>query len=448
MSTLLFKQASLVNEGQCIISDLLVKNGRIAKIASEIEVSNDMQVIDAKGKHLIPGMIDDQVHFRDPGLTHKGDLTSESKAAIAGGVTSFMEMPNVSPQTTTIEALEEKYTRAAEKSFANYAFYLGATNDNLAEIKKLKPNQACGVKVFMGASTGNMLVDDENTLSRIFAESPVLVATHCEDTPTIAALEQKYREQYGENIPMYEHPNIRSAEACLTSSHLAVKLAKKHGTRLHVLHLTTAEELSQFVPATTLEELAQKKITAEVCVHHMYFNSDDYARLGSQIKCNPAVKEARHQQALIQAVKDGIIDIIATDHAPHTWEEKQQNYFNAPSGLPLVQHALQSTLEFYHKGVFDLPLIVQKTAHAPAIRYQVKDRGFLREGYYADLVLVDLNRKQKVAKDNIFYKCAWSPFEGVEFSSTILMTILNGEVAFDNGTHSQKSSAMRIEFDR
>lgn len=448
MTLLLIKNATIVNENQIFQSDLLIENGRIAKIDNQIKAPKHAQIIDATDKYLLPGMIDDQVHFREPGLTHKGEIATESMAAIAGGITSYMEMPNVNPQTTTIDALEEKYRLAATKSVANYAFYLGATNDNIEEIRKLSPNQACGVKIFMGASTGNMLVDNPATLAQIFADSPVLIATHCENTPIIAELEEIYREKYGDDIPMHEHARIRSSEACLKSSQLAVKLAKQHGTRLHVLHLTTADELYQFEPAKTLEALANKQITAEVCVHHLFFNRDDYARLGSQIKCNPAIKEEAHQLALIQAVKDGIIDIIATDHAPHTREEKQQSYFNAPSGLPLVQHALQSALEFYHRGIFSLELVVQKTAHAPAVRFQIKDRGFIREGYYADLVLVNINKPVTVTKDTLFYKCGWSPFEGHTFGSSIDMTIVNGEIAYNNGVHSQARFAQRIKFDR
>lgn len=448
MSVLLFKNATIVNEEQIFQSDLLVENEKIAHIAQNIIAPQGAKVIDATGKHLLPGMIDDQVHFREPGLTHKGEIATESKAAIAGGITSYMEMPNVSPQTTTIDALEEKYRLAAAKSYANYAFYLGATNDNLDEIRKLDPNQACGVKIFMGASTGNMLVNDPQTLAQIFEHSPVLIVTHCEDTPIISELEAIYREKYGDDIPMHEHARIRSSEACLKSSQLAVRLAKKHAARLHVLHLTTTDELYQFEPAKTLEALAKKQITAEVCVHHLFFNQDDYARLSSQIKCNPSIKSERHQQALIQAVKDGVIDIIATDHAPHLWQEKQQNYFNAPSGLPLVQHALQVALEFYHRGIFDLKLIVQKTAHAPALRYQIKERGFIRHGYYADLVLVDLNKPMTVKKDNLFYKCAWSPFEGHTFGSSIEMTVLNGHIAYQNGQHNTTRFAQRIKFDR
>ncbi|CAH0533801.1 Allantoinase [Vibrio stylophorae] len=447
MTTLLIKNASLVNEDQIFQSDLLIRDGKIAQIAPSIETAAD-RTIDATGKYLLPGMIDDQVHFREPGLTAKGTIASESKSAIAGGITSYMEMPNVNPQTTNLEALEAKYTRAAEVSYANYAFYLGATNDNIDEIRKLDKNQACGVKVFMGASTGNMLVNDKETLARIFAESPVLIATHCEDTPMIAELEAQYKAKYGDDVPMREHANIRSREACYKSSSMAVELAKTHGTKLHVLHLTTKEEMALFEPAPTLAELAKKQITAEACVHHLFFNADDYETLGSQIKCNPSVKEKSDQQALLQAVKDGLIDIIATDHAPHTWQEKQNSYFSAPSGVPLVQHALLSCLEFYHQGIFSLELVVQKTSHAPALRYELDRRGFIREGYWADLVLVDLAKPYTVTPDNTFYQCAWTPFEGYQFGSTVEMTILNGEVAFENGQHSEQRFAKRLDFDR
>ncbi|PCS22991.1 dihydroorotase [Candidatus Enterovibrio escicola] len=448
MCILLFKNSTIVNENQIFESDLLVENGRITKIEKDIEVPADCRVIDAKDKYLLPGMIDDQVHFREPGLTHKGEIATESKAAIAGGITTYMEMPNVNPPTTTLEALEDKYQRATEKSYANYSFYLGATNDNIEEISKLDPNQASGVKVFMGASTGNMLVDSEEVLAKIFANCPVLIATHCEDPQMITELEDIYRKKYGEDVPMQEHASIRSAEACMRSSQLAVTLAKKYGTSLHLLHLTTANELYQFESVKTLKALANKKITAEVCVHHLFFNSNDYERLGSQIKCNPAIKDESHQKALIQAVKDGIIDIIATDHAPHTWEEKQNTYFKVPSGMPLVQHGLQSALEFYHRGIFDLELVVQKTAHAPAVRYQVKDRGFIREGYWADLVLIDFNKSETVSKDNIFYKCSWSPFEGHTFGTSIDMTLINGNIAFEDGQHRKERYAQRIEFER
>ncbi|MGL5291365.1 MAG: dihydroorotase [Vibrionaceae bacterium] len=447
MTTLLFKNPILVNEGQQFRSDLLVKNGRIAQIAPSISAPQDAQIIDAQRYYLLPGMIDDQVHFREPGLTHKGEIASESKAALAGGITSYMEMPNVSPPTTTRAALEQKYALAAQKSFANYAFYLGATHDNLDELQQLKANGACGIKIFMGSSTGNMLVDDEKVLETIFASCPHLIATHCEDTPTIAQQEALFRAQYGEQVPMHEHATIRSSAACLKSSQFAVKLAQKHGTRLHVLHISTQDELSLFSKANSLAELAKKQITAEACIHHLFFNRDDHARLGSQIKCNPAIKDKSHQQALIQAVLDGNIDIIATDHAPHTWQEKQNSYFNAPSGLPLVQHALQAALEFYHDAIFSLPLIVQKTAHAPALRYQIRERGFLREGYFADLVLVDLAHAQLITPENILYKCGWSPFNGYRFRSCIHMTVLNGQIAFEQGTVSPQKFARRLEFD-
>ena len=370
MNKLLIKNATLVNEGRIYASDVLIEGERIARIAPDIEAP-DALVIDAAGRHLIPGMIDDQVHFREPGLTHKGTIASESRAAVAGGTTSFMEMPNVNPQTTTLDALEAKYQIAANSSVANYSFYLGATNDNLEEIKRLDPKQSCGVKVFMGSSTGNMLVDNQETLAAIFRESPVMIVTHCEDTPTIAKAEEAARAKWGENVPMGEHGRIRSDEACYKSSSMAVALAKKYGAKLHVLHLTSAKELSLFTASHDLSELKDKNITAEVCVHHLFFNEADYETQGSLIKCNPAVKSAADQQALLDAVRNDVLDIIATDHAPHTWEEKQNSYFKAPSGVPLVQHSLQALLELYHNGVFTLETIVKKTSHAVAERFQV-----------------------------------------------------------------------------
>lgn len=448
MQTTLIKHATLVNEGQISQADVLIRGERIEKIASEISAQGSEQIIEADGKHLLPGVIDDQVHFREPGLTHKGNLASESRAAVAGGITSFMEMPNVNPQTTNLEELEAKYQRAAGRAHANYSFYLGATNDNLEVIKSLDPHAACGVKVFMGASTGNMLVDNQQTLADIFTHSPVLIATHCEDTPMIAKLEDEYRARYGEDVPMVEHAEIRSREACFKSSSLAIELAKKYGARLHVLHLTTAEELPQFEPIHDLKDLAKANVTAEVCVHHLCFNSEDYQALGSQIKCNPAVKHKADQQALLQAVKDDRISIIATDHAPHTWDEKQQSYFKAPSGVPLVQHMLQALLEHYHNGLFSLEMIVKKTSHAVAERYELKDRGYIREGYFADLTLVDLSTPYQVCADNIAYHCGWSPFNGTQFRSTIDTTWVNGQIAFSQGQFAQTPLGQRLTFNR
>jgi dihydroorotase len=449
MSKLLIKNAKLVNEGRTFESDLLIQGERIAKIAPGISADGSETIVDANGKLLIPGMIDDQVHFREPGFPDKGTIASESRAAVAGGTTTYMEMPNVSPPTTSLQALEDKYARAAKSSLANHAFYLGATNDNIEEIRRLDPKAACGVKIFMGASTGNMLVDNLDTLNQIFADCPVLIATHCEDTPTIQANEAKAREKYGEHVPMREHANIRSGEACYKSSSLAVELAKKHGSKLHVIHITTKEELKQFEAAKTLDELAKKQISSEACVHHLFFNESDYEQLGGQIRCNPSIKTKADQEALLQAVNEGVIDIIATDHAPHTWQEKQEkNYFKVPSGLPLVQHALQIALEFYHQNTFSLETIVQKTSHAPAVRYRIKDRGFIREGYYADLALIDLHQPQTISKSNLFYRCGWSPFENHTFRSSIDTTIINGEIKFRQGKIMSDSIGKRLEFDR
>ena len=448
MKSLLIKNATLVNEDTIFAADLLIRDGRIEKIASEIAATGDIQILDAKGKTLIPGMIDDQVHFREPGLTHKGTIASESRAAVAGGTTSYMEMPNTNPQTTTLEALEEKYRFASDKSLANYSFYLGATNDNLDEIKRLGINQTCGVKVFMGASTGNMLVDNSDTLAAIFRESPVLIATHCENTPMIQAAEQAARERFGDDVPAREHALIRSADACYASSSLAVELARKHGAKLHVLHITTAKELSLFTASHSLSELASKNITAEACVHHLYFQQEDYDRLGHQIKCNPSVKMAADRDALLAAVRSGVIDVIATDHAPHTWEEKQNSYFKAPSGLPLCQHALLSLLEHYHNGQLSLETIVKRTSHAVAERYQIAERGYLREGYFADLVLLDLAAPTAVTKPGLLYQCGWSPFEGHTFQSRIDTTLVNGQIVYHNGAIQPASMGQRLKFTR
>ncbi|MGL5949426.1 MAG: dihydroorotase [Aeromonas sp.] len=447
MKKLLIKAAKVVNEGTIYTRDVLIADERIVCIAPAITPQDDeTQVIDAAGRYLLPGMIDDQVHFREPGLTHKGTIASESRAAAAGGTTSFMEMPNVNPATTTLEALEAKFALAANNSAANYSFYLGATNDNLSEIQRLDPAQCCGVKVFMGSSTGNMLVDNPATLSAIFATSPVLIVTHCEDTPTIAANEAAARAAFGDDVPMREHGRIRSRAACLKSTQLAVDLAKEHHARLHVLHISTHDELALFTPSQTLAELAQKRITAEVCVHHLYFNEADYARLGSQIKCNPAIKTSDDQLALQAALREGRLDVIATDHAPHTWAEKQNSYFNAPSGVPLVQHSLQALLELYQHGVLSLELIAQKTAHAVATRFGVVDRGFIREGYFADLVLVDLDATTLVREENTFYHCGWSPFTGHTFASRIDLTLVNGQIVWQDGQFVAQNAGKRLNF--
>ncbi|WP_067658772.1 dihydroorotase [Ferrimonas marina] len=448
MTTTLISNAEILNEGIRQQGDLLIKNGRIEQIGGQITAPADAKVVDAQGKLLIPGMIDDQVHFREPGLTAKGSMATESRAAVAGGITSFMEMPNVNPQTTNIEALEAKFARAAEVSVANHSFYLGATNDNLDVIKSMDPSAACGIKIFMGASTGNMLVDNPETLAGIFANAPVPIATHCEDTPMIAANEAAARAKYGEAVPMHLHGEIRSREACIKSTKLAIELARKHGARLHVLHISTADELALFEPSKSLASLKDANITAEACVHHLYYSDEDYARLGAQIKCNPSIKTEQDRLAILDAVRRDVIDIIATDHAPHTWEEKQGTYFNAPSGVPLVQHALLSLFEHYHAGALSLETIVQKTSHAVAERFNLKERGYLREGYHADLALVDLNAPYTVSKDNLLYKCQWSPWEGQTLRSTIAGTWVGGHHVFDGQNASQQPVGQRLSFNR
>ncbi|MBK1619023.1 dihydroorotase [Lamprobacter modestohalophilus] len=427
MSSLLITNADCVNEGRRFEADILVREGRIDAIGSNLQSHEADQVFDAKGRLLIPGMIDDQVHFREPGLTHKADFTSESRAAVAGGITSFMEMPNSKPPTLSLEALEAKHARAAEVSRANYSFYLGASNDNLEAIRSVQVAQSCGVKIFMGASTGNMLVDDEATLDAIFRDSPLLIATHCEDTPMILAKEAEYRERYGEEVPIEAHPLIRSEAACYKSSSLAIELAQRHDARLHVLHLTTAKELAQFSPGP----IAGKRITAEACVHHLYFDERDYAEKGALIKCNPAIKRPEDREALLRALAEDRIDVVATDHAPHTLDEKGQSYFNAPAGLPLVQDALPSLLEHVHAGRLTLEQAVAKTSHAVAECYGVEERGYLREGYWADLALIDLDAPYQVEREQVLAKCGWSPFEGRRFRSRVIMTLVNGEVAFE-----------------
>jgi dihydroorotase len=444
MKTYLIKNAQLVNEGRIFRSDVYVKDGRINLVAENINLPAD-EVIEAGGKYLLPGVIDDQVHFREPGLTHKGNIFTESRAAVAGGVTSFMEMPNTVPNTTTQELLARKYEIGAQTSLANYSFFMGATNDNLEEVLKTDPQNVCGIKIFMGSSTGNMLVDNQAVLEKIFTEAPMLIAVHCEDEATIRANQQKYDEQYGENIPMRCHPEIRSAEACYKSSAMAVALAQKHNTRLHILHISTADELELFrndIP------LAEKRIIAEVCVHHLYFDKDDYETLGSQIKCNPAIKEKRHKAALLPALLNDKLDIIATDHAPHTWDEKQNLYKKAPSGLPLVQHSLVLMLDFYNRGEISLEKIVEKMCHAPAICFDVEKRGFIRQDYWADLVLVDLNQEQTVAKENILYKCGWSPLEGKTFRGKVTHTFVSGHLAYANERFDEGKMGERLLFAR
>lgn len=445
MSTLLIRNAKLVNEGKVFHADVLIKNGFIEKIDTNGIAMPADRTIDATGLHLLPGAIDDQVHFREPGLTHKGEIYTEAKAAVAGGVTSYMEMPNTSPAATTIELLEQKYTRASECSLANYSFFMGTTNNNLEELLKVDERRICGVKVFMGSSTGDMLVDNHQVLQRIFSEVKTLIAAHCEDDPMIKANTETFKAEFGENMDATHHHLIRSREACYKSSSYAVELAKKHNTRLHILHISTAEELNLFrndIP------LSQKRITAEACVHHLWFSNEDYATKGNYIKWNPAVKLPGDREAIFNAVLDGRIDVIATDHAPHTIEEKEQSYLKAPSGGPLVQHSLNVMLEFYKQGKISLEMIVQKMAHNVAEMFEIDRRGFIREGFYADLVLVDLNKTYTVAKNNLLYKCNWSPLEGQTFHSVIMQTIVNGRVVYDNGTFDEAEKGMRLAFNR
>lgn len=445
MAKILLKGATLVNEGKEFVADVLIDGKRISKIATSISVEESVNEINCEGLHLLPGCIDDQVHFREPGLTHKANIQSESRAAVAGGITSFMEMPNTVPNTLTQELLEAKYQRACEVSPANYSFFMGASNDNYEEVMKTNVQNVCGVKIFMGSSTGNMLVDNTSTLEHLFANVPMLIATHCEDEATIRKNVEQYKEQYGEDIPMSAHPLIRSAEACYLSSSKAVGLAKKNNTRLHILHISTGIETELFRNDIPLE---QKRITAEACVHHLWFSDADYADKGAWIKWNPAVKTAVDRDQIWEALLDNRIDVIATDHAPHTIEEKQQKYLQAPSGGPLVQHALLAMLDASANGKIPLVRVVEKMAHAVATCFQMKDRGFLREGYFADLVLVDLNKKSTVTKESLLYQCGWSPFEGTTFSSSIEKTFVNGELVYSNGQLTGAKSGERLLFNR
>ena len=440
----LIKSAQIVNEGKIYKSDVLIENQIIKEIANNISVDVD-QIIDAEGLYLLPGVIDDQVHFREPGLTHKANIYTESKAAVAGGITSFMEMPNTNPQALTEELLEDKYEIASETSIANYSFFMGASNDNLEEVLKTNPKNVGAIKIFMGSSTGNMLVDNKNVLEEIFSKSPMLIAVHCEDEEIIQKNIDAAKEKYGEEVPISEHPNIRSAEACFKSSSIAVELAKKHNTRLHVFHLSTEKEIELFDNKLPLKE---KRITAEACIHHLWFDESKYEEKGTLIKWNPAVKREKDKDALLQALLDGKLDVIATDHAPHTLEEKSNTYFNAPSGGPLVQHALPAMLEFVKNGKISLAKVVEKMCHNPAICFRVEGRGYIREGYFADLVLVDLNNPWEVNKENILYKCGWSPFEGEIFSSKITHTLVNGHIAYEHGKFDESKNGMRLTFDR
>jgi dihydroorotase len=436
----LIANAKIVNEGTVTDGDLLIENGRISGI--DKPAPTGVEVFDAQGAWLLPGMIDDQVHFREPGFEHKGTIATESRAAVAGGITSYMEMPNCNPLTVTHEALQDKHDRARDHSAANYAFYFGATNDNLETIKTVDQSLTCGIKVFMGASTGNMLVDNADTLEGIFSSTPLIIATHCEDTPTILANEARAEATYGEEIPFTEHPLIRSEEACYLSSSLAVSLAQRHGTRLHVLHLTTAKEMQLFSPG----DLNDKQITAEACVHHLFFNDSWYPEKGAHIKCNPAIKTAADQLALLQAVNEDRIDVIATDHAPHTLEEKGRPYSGAPAGLPLVQHALVCLLEQVYRGVFDIETVVRKTAHAPAMLFGVKERGFIREGYHADLTVIDSDSIADPGE--IHSKCGWSPFAGIDLHARVRATWVNGHLRYHDGQILDGPMGAALEFAR
>lgn len=444
MSKLLLTNARLVNEGDIRDADVLIDGERIVNVGTSIVAPEGATVIDVGGKYLLPGMIDDQVHFREPGMTYKGDLATESAAAAAGGITSFMDMPNVNPQTTTRAALRDKYGIAENRCTANYGFYLGATNSNIEEIKALQVGEAAGIKAFMGASTGDMLVDNPEALERLFEHAPTIVLTHCEDSPMIWDNEAAAREKFGDNVPFSEHPAIRSAEACLKSSTFAVDLARRHDALLHILHLTTAIEMGLFSNA----HRSQKRITAEVCVHHLWFDESRYDELGAKIKCNPAVKGATDREALIAALNDQRIDIIATDHAPHTAAEKAESYFKAPAGLPLVQHALLTLFDLAADNQISVELIADRTSHAVADIFGVKERGYVREGWYADLVIVDPRRPYRVGPSNLLSKCQWSPFEGHEFSASVDTTIVNGVVVYSNGSLSGDIAGQKLEFER
>ena len=447
MSNILIKNATIINEGRSFRSDLLIKDELISAIGTSVDTKIPVatKIIDATGLLLLPGVIDDQVHFREPGLTHKGDIYSESRAAVAGGVTSFMDMPNTNPQTVSVKVLNEKYTLGSENSITNYSFYIGATNNNLSEVMSVDPRAVCGIKLFMGSSTGNMLVDDETALKELFAKAAIPVTAHCEDEPTIRKNSEIYRIKYGEDVPVKMHPLIRSREACFLSSANAVKLAEEYNTRLHILHLSTADELKLFSNELPLN---RKRITGEVCVHHLWFEESSYDKLGSLIKWNPAIKTRFDRDALIKGVNNNLIDVVATDHAPHTLEEKRNSYFKAPSGGPLVQHSLIVMLELWNRKIFSLEKIVEMMCHNPAILFNIKGRGFIREGYKADICLVDPVSSWSVSKENILYKCGWSPFEGQTFRSKVVKTIVNGTVVYDNGTINEDYRGQRLLFDR
>ncbi len=445
MSSILLLNAQIINEASITEGDVFIKDGIIAQIGKDLSHLQADKVIDAKGKYLMPGIIDDQVHFREPGLTHKAEIYTEAKAAVAGGTTSFMEMPNTVPNALTQKLLEDKYQRAAEVSLANYSFFMGVSNDNREEALRTPLREVCGLKIFMGSSTGNMLVDDEETLAFIFSRSPLLIATHCENEQLIRQRSADYQAKFGEDMPMRYHPEIRNEEACYSSSSLAINLAKKYGTRLHILHISTEDELALFDNTQTLQD---KKITSEVCVHHLWFDASQYDRIGSQIKCNPAIKAPHHKAALFEALLADKLDVIATDHAPHTWEEKQQNYWKAPSGLPLVQHSLGMMLQFYKNNRISLERIIEKMCHAPAIAFQIEKRGFIREGYWADLVLLDLDKTTSVEKSNLHYKCGWSPLEGQTLPGVVTHTIVSGHLVYTEGSFDESKKGERLLFNR
>lgn len=444
--TILIKNANIVNEGKVIEGDILIEGDYIKEVASSISAkSADVTIIDVEGNHVFPGCIDDQVHFREPGLTHKANIATESKAALAGGITSFIEMPNTNPQTTTVEKLEEKFDIASKTSYANYSFMFGGTNDNLDEILKVNPKTVAGLKLFLGSSTGNMLVDNPEVLERIFSSTDMVISVHCEDEATIRTNLQRHIDKFGEDIPIEKHPIIRSEDACFISSSKAIELAKKTGARLHVFHLSTGKETKLFSNKIPLKD---KKITAEVCIHHLWFSDEDYAKKGTHIKWNPAVKTAKDRDQLWEALLDDRIDVIATDHAPHTIEEKNNVYTKAPSGGPLVQHALVAMCEMFHRNKISLPKIAEKMAHNPSILFQVEKRGYIKKGYFADLVIVNLNNPWTVNKENIMYKCGWSPFEGTTFKSRITHTFLNGSLVYNNFKVLDVKAAKRLTFNR
>ncbi len=448
MSSVLIKNANIVNEGKIFRGNVLIEGEKIKSIFSTLNFqlpTSNFKIIDATNLYLLPGIIDDQVHFREPGLTHKAEIYTESKAAVAGGITSFMEMPNTIPNTLTQELLEDKYKIASEKSLGNYSFFMGASNDNLEEVLKTNPKNVCGVKIFMGSSTGNMLVDKKESLQNLFSQCKMLIATHCEDEETIRGNSAIYREKFGENIPIEFHPQIRNEDACYKSSSSAVELATKYNTRLHILHISTEKEINLFTNKIPLKE---KRITSEACIHHLWFCDEDYKTKGTLIKWNPAVKTAKDREAVLQAVLDDKIDVIATDHAPHTFAEKQNSYFKCPSGGPMIQHSLVAMLEFYRKGKISLEKIVQKMSHNVAEMFSIEKRGFIREGYFADLVLVDLNSEWIVEKSNLLYKCGWSPMEGETFHSKVTHTFVNGNLVYENGKFDESARGKRILFER